>query len=383
MEFWSCHLRKLVTFARKSFPGLAGWFNSFNASSCLLLILLFLAGTSHILAVDRSFTLPPGTLIEDPANAPFSLVGDTLAITTITQPPPYSFTRIVQIHGLSGPGPGTVVTTDIPGYVGELRLSPDEQFLVVTSVVAGEEDGPFQTTIVKSNGTVAWSKTMEIVRPSTTGTHLLEIQRGGRIYGKKVWVYDLAGNRIKEMSFESSLAGDPNFSGFLTGVALVGDGSSIIAALRHRVWRLTFGTSPTTIWDNFLNPSCGVEYGELRTFDANRIVVNTSKGGFQIIRISDGVIEYSFDPDLMVGNSVNPSMTKEDWLGYKPYPGPTPNTATLFKQTSSGFTLDISTGTLTPVSVNVTVSPTHVVRKGIYDRRLVILNNYQICIRQL
>ncbi len=344
-----------------------------------LLILVLVTAAGSVLAADQSLRIPPGWWIDNPSEGLYALVGDTLAIPVVNSDPPIDTSRIVQFRGLSNSQP-TVVVTDVPGKVFRMRLSPDGRRLCVQSVGAGEEIDP--VTMIDEAGTVLWSKDTALLFDfSTTGEALVATQQSVGWLGPVVSVYSPAGVKQKEMSiveFAGERAEHSNDD--LRGVVLVGDGRELIAATRCHVRRLVFASPPTTVWD-VANSKCAPEFVGVRVLDEDRVVAERTDGGFVIIRASDGVVEYSFDPVFLA--QLNPQTSRNQWLGYNAYAGSAPDTATLFNGTSAAYTLDIAKGMLTPRTIDASAAQTSVVQKRVDGQRLVVLTWRQVRIRPL
>lgn len=332
-------------------------------------------------AADRVFSLPPGWWV-DPTTSPYALRRDTLVVAVVNSNLPVSMSRIVQIRGVSGSGPTTTVMTDVPGRAEYIEVAPDEQRVLVHSYPVGISEGQVRATMLNAAGSVLWSQ--EGPRQfafSTSGAALLSTSAGGRYLGPVLQAHNSGGTLIGTLSLVVGAAGaesqryeEPR------GACLVEAGESVIVATRTALARYSFSSPPTLQWTS-QNQSCTKAYTGARVFDVTRVVAERSDGGFELVRVADGVVEYTFDPAAMDQADNNPAMTRNDWASYQVYPGSTPDTATLFNRTSSAFSLNLRTGVCTPLPVDVSTPAGHEVRRQIDGGRMVVLGANEVRIR--
>ena len=337
-----------------------------------------------VYSADKVVVFPPGTAL-NPSSAPYSLVGGSFVVAVRSTDPADATEKVLQFRGLDGPEPATMFGTTVAGMISHVELSPDEQFVLVHSLTRAAEDaGLIVVTMLDSSGEILW--TQESNRSfhfSTTGEVLSAVESVGRRYlGPVVNVHTQQGTYIKELSVDRSEDDGPYSGEQLRGLVLEGDGNSVIVATKDRVWRMTFDANPTTLW-SVPRTDCEAAYIRTRVLDAERVVAERSDGGFEVLRVADGTVEYEFDPETLDESDGDEEMTRSDWASYHAYAGVTPDTATLFNQTANGYTLNFATGELAPLKIDVSVAPGQVVRERVGDQRLVILGATQGRVREI
>jgi len=346
------------------------------------LYLLWLVAASGAYAADTLTPYPAG-FSADPSSAPVSLVGDRLAIGLVQNDPPDQNSYVMQVRLTV---PIATVLTLIPGRVDAVEVAPDASRVLVHSWGVGSAD-VLTVTMISANGAILWTQQQNRgFGFSTTGQALYsQGPIGGRFFGRTVMTHSLSGTVLRNVTINSSTSSTavPADINDLRGAVLVGDGGSVVLITQRQIRRVATGTPPTSLWVRTLTESYLPEFTGVHAFDSNRVIAQQANGGFQLIRVADGSVEYVFDPAVMAVSTDHPGKTRDEWAAYNLFADATANSAVLFDGKTSGYTLDLTTGTLTERSFDVSASPGSVVVPKFEAGRIVILGPTQVRVRKI
>jgi hypothetical protein len=341
-------------------------------------VIAFLLLAGSILGPSFADTVIPsanGWTIDKNSGA-FAFSPDGVAVAVYkykTDPAPrttvFAESRVIQVVN------GSVVSEkDFLGKIVKLRYSPDGQKLLVSQRNPDLQDQR-RLTLLNTAGTVLWTKDdTRSFRFSTTGEVIFatrDADRRSRL-GKETEIFDLNGTSMKEVTFEMS----PQ------GVLVRGSGNQTIIAVAATILALEDSQSAlTTAWRLDLGePDIFAGMAGLRALDDQRFVLNQLFGRFKIISTS-GQDLYSFDPGAIAEN--DPNRTSADYSEFEAFALGTSEDILLFDGTTRGFSLDVSTGVLTPRILNAGAPADSVVKKWVEHDKMLILSDERITIRPL
>lgn len=315
----------------------------------------------------------------DPGSGPYDLQGSTFAIAAYSSSPPIQASRVFIFRNLGGANPATVIGVDILGKVRALQIAPDQQRVLAHSYVPDLGESANRVTMMAVDGAVLWTRDAgRHFSFSTTGEVLGTVgPLTTHWLGPVVERFALDGSCDTRLEFVSSCGPGPRDSEFLVNAVLVGDGSSAVVAGRWAVKRVSFSQPPTVMW-TATSGTGTTELTFLRTLDSSHVVAERGDGGFLIIRLADGTVDYTFDPETMDENDGDPVMTRDDRASYAVFSGASEGTAILFNRTYNAYSLNIATGAMTPLAANVNTAPGEVVRDRVISGRMVIVGSRQV-----
>jgi hypothetical protein len=241
--------------------------------------------------------------------------------------------------------------------------------------------------MVSVNGSVLWSQELDgVLGFSTTGQALYSAGPiGGRFFGQKLKSHSLSGATLRAISLTTTTttttttsAAAPRFPSDVRGAVMIGDGSSLVVVTDRQLRRVTVGPSTAIAWVQSLTESYMSEFTGLHAFDANRVIVSQANGGFQLVNVANGSVQYVFDPVAMAANN---GRTRDEWARYRMFLDDEANHALLFDGTATGYAVDLSTGSLEEVAFDVSAPPGSVVVPKLDRRRFPIIGPTNIRVR--
>jgi len=238
--------------------------------------------------------------------------------------------------------------------------------------------------MVSVNGSVLWSQELDgVLGFSTTGQALYSAGPiGGRFFGQKLKSHSLSGATLRAISLTTTTtttsAAAPRFPSDVRGAVMIGDGGSLVVVTDRQLRRVTVGPSTAVAWVQSLTESYMSEFTGLRAFDANRVIVSQANGGFQLINLANGSVQYVFD---LVAMAANNGRTRDAWAAYRMFLDDEANHALLFDGTATGYAVDLNTGSLEEVVLDVSAPPGTVVVPKLDRRRFPIIGPTNIRVR--
>lgn len=325
-------------------------------------------------AADRVL-LPPTGWMFDPAGSPYTMTANAIAIASY-QADPYASSTVTQYSGISG-ATVTAIHTQLTGKVFLLEYSPSGAYLLAHQTDSDPQGQ--RVTLLDSAGQIRWSRIdSRELHFSTTGEALLAGgTRGDRI--NEVEVLSLSGQARRSVSA-------PHYAGAVSqgidSVLLIGNGISAVVSNGGMTSHVKLNTAPTNLW-SFADPSPeSPRVVESQLLDANRVLLIMSRGCFKVVRLSDGSIDYAYDPIALAGEVLEHD--EAYWGGFLPFPGSAPGTLTLFDGTTGAYTLDLATDTLTERTIAAATPPSgFTLRNRIDGQRFVFLSATQLRIRTI
>ena len=347
-------------------------------STCLA----FLAVTS-LAAADQTVAVPSGWKVCGDFFAARS-TGVAVVLYPASGEPVRS--KILQVQG------STVSAIDVPGKVVALEYSPNGSYLLAKHL---RSEGPAVTSFLSaSTGTIVWS------RPDTRSFHFSGT--GAVVYAVQGWsenarpsnaieMFSLQGGSLRrteatrpvteptilhDPSAQASpvpgpdtvhekgtqtvaVAGEPveavRSPAVLTTAAILDDGRRVVEVADQRlVIANTLCAVPEETWSARLQPEEGFEAHPLITrvvpLSGERFLLTGLTGRFKVVR-ADGVTEYVYQPSVL--DAADATRTLQDYASYLPFKTANAAKLLLFRGSSDALLLDIPTGALEPVTVNV------------------------------
>jgi len=325
-------------------------------------------------ATDFDLVFPTGWHL-DPPSAPYAISANVF-VTALEGSQGAGTSRVVQYRNF-GESLQTMVTTDLPGRVASVQISPDGNRVLTHQKIAGLPAGTWRITMLDSSGTVLWARDEnKVYRFSTTGESVSANGPIGEMgTGPELEVYSLDGTLRR--SIHLAEPGATPSSGYLVlnDAILVGVGDRVILASRKFFWSAST-INPASVYWGFPRPdNIHPEVMKVRTLDSSNIATEeTGRGQFRVIDISTGAVRYRFDPDLLPENEAFSGTNWNYWTAYRAFTDATPGTIVLSNKTSTAYRLELSTGELTPFSVNVSPPTGYLLRAGFSTARTIFLS---------